>query len=163
LANEASNHPDLFDVQIIKQLARLMSRHDLSEIDLDQGEQHLRLRRGNRIKNLTAPAPVVHPAPAAVVAPVPTKPPEPDKPARKLHEIKSPAVGTFYAQAKEGAPPYVTVGAKVTPTTIVCLIEAMKIYNEIMAECSGVITEIVVENKQPVEYGTVLFRVDPAG
>jgi acetyl-CoA carboxylase biotin carboxyl carrier protein len=72
-------------------------------------------------------------------------------------------VGTFYAQPSPEAPPYVSVGSRVTPTTVVCQIEAMKIFNEIMAECSGVIREILVKNKEPVEYGTVLFRVDPNG
>jgi acetyl-CoA carboxylase biotin carboxyl carrier protein len=76
------------------------------------------------------------------------------------HEIKSPMVGTFYAQPEPGAEPYVRVGARVTPTTTVCIIEAMKIMNNIDAEVSGVIKEICVLDAQPVEFGQVLFRVD---
>jgi acetyl-CoA carboxylase biotin carboxyl carrier protein len=71
--------------------------------------------------------------------------------------------GTFYARPNPEAPPYVSVGSRVTPNTVVCKIEAMKIFNDLEAECSGVITEICVEDAQPVEYNTVLFKVDPAG
>jgi acetyl-CoA carboxylase biotin carboxyl carrier protein len=78
-------------------------------------------------------------------------------------EIKSPTVGVFYAQREPGSPPFVTVGSRVTPTTVVGLIEAMKVYSDIQAGCSGVIAEVCVENKEPVEYNTVLFRVDPSG
>ena len=78
-------------------------------------------------------------------------------------EIKSPTPGTFYAAPKPGEPPYVKAGSKVAPETVVCLIEAMKLYNEVQAECAGVIVEVLVENQQPVEYGQVLFKVDPTG
>jgi acetyl-CoA carboxylase biotin carboxyl carrier protein len=78
-----------------------------------------------------------------------------------LLEIKSPAVGTFYAQKDPGSPPFVTVGSRVNPDTVVCLIEAMKVYNEINAGCSGVVAEVLVQDKEFVEYGAVLFRVDP--
>jgi acetyl-CoA carboxylase biotin carboxyl carrier protein len=77
--------------------------------------------------------------------------------------IKSPTPGTFYSSPSPDAEPFVRIGSRVTPTTVVCVIEAMKIFNEIQAECSGVITEISVENQQPVEYGQVLFKVDPTG
>jgi acetyl-CoA carboxylase biotin carboxyl carrier protein len=82
---------------------------------------------------------------------------------KNLIEIKSPTPGTFYSQEKPGSPTYVAVGAKVNPKTVVCQIEAMKLFNEIAAECTGTIVEILIENKQPVEYGQVLFRVDPNG
>jgi acetyl-CoA carboxylase biotin carboxyl carrier protein len=85
------------------------------------------------------------------------------KPSRTLHEIKSPTPGTFYASSSPEAEPFIQVGSHVEPTTVVCLIEAMKIFNEITAECKGVVTEILIENQQPVEYGQVLFRVDPSG
>ena len=84
-------------------------------------------------------------------------------PAKKLIEIKSPTPGTFYSAPKPDAQAYVRAGSKVRPETVVGLIEAMKIFNEINAECNGVIAEILVENQQPVEYGQVLFRVDPTG
>jgi acetyl-CoA carboxylase biotin carboxyl carrier protein len=164
VADEASDNTRLPDVRTIKRLAALMSRHDLSEIDLRDGTLHVRIRRGARFKAvpLVSSAPALA-APAAEAAP-PTAKPEaaPEPPAKKLLEIKSPTPGTFYAQEKPGAPPYVTVGSRVAPETIVGQIEAMKLYNEIAAECAGVIAEVLVENKQAVEFGTVLFRVDPS-
>ena len=83
-------------------------------------------------------------------------------PTKKLIEIKSQMVGTFYAAPNPDAPPFVKVGAKVTPTTVVGLIEAMKLFNEVAAECNGTLVEILVDNQQPVEFGQVLMRVDPA-
>jgi acetyl-CoA carboxylase biotin carboxyl carrier protein len=164
LADEPNNTPGPFDVETIRHLIRLMSRHDLSEIDLRNGEMRIRLLRGRghtgvSLGPLPAPAPL--PAPTANAVAAPPAPAAPAAPAKKLIEIKSPAVGTFYAQEKEGAPPYVTVGSRVSPSTVVCIIEAMKVFNEVTADCSGVIAEIVAENKQFVEFGTVLFRVDP--
>jgi acetyl-CoA carboxylase biotin carboxyl carrier protein len=163
LADDARNHPSPFDVRTIEQLVALMSKHDLSEIDLREGEQRICLRRGVPVTAATVstsaePASV----PAASLPPKTAEaPPAQPAPARQLLEIKSPAVGTFYAQEKPSAPPYVTVGARVAPTTVVCQIEAMKIFNEITADCSGVVREILVKDKEFVEYGTVLFRVDP--
>ena len=161
---EEIDKPRPFDVRTIRYLVRLMSEHDLSEIDLTEGDHRIQLRRGTGGTNAVVQAPMVaapvaqaslaNPAPAAQAA---------EKPARKLLEIKSPTVGTFYAQKEPGSPPFVTVGSRVTPTTVVCLIEAMKVYNEIQAECAGVIAEVCVNNKDFVEYNTVLFRVDPAG
>jgi acetyl-CoA carboxylase biotin carboxyl carrier protein len=148
---------------MIGHLVRLMARHDLTEIELTRGDQRVRLRRGPRGKVVAVP-------PDAVVTPVSTPTPAaadttvaPPRPARHLIDVKSPGPGTFYAQEKPGAAPYVTLGARVTPTTIVGQIEAMKTYNEITADCSGVIAEVCVENAQIIEYGQVLFRVDPAG
>jgi acetyl-CoA carboxylase biotin carboxyl carrier protein len=161
LADNA-NHPGPFDLRTIEQLVALMSRHDLSEIDLRQGEQRICLRRGGPTGPPAVPPNVTeNPTAAALPAPKAVEAAPPPAPPRQLHEIKSPTVGTFYAQEKPGSPPYVTVGSRVTPTTIVCQIEAMKIFNEITADCSGVIVEVCVQNKQFVEYGTVLFRVDP--
>jgi acetyl-CoA carboxylase biotin carboxyl carrier protein len=80
-----------------------------------------------------------------------------------LKEIKSPMVGTFYAAPEPGAEPYVKVGARVTPGQTVCIIEAMKIMNEIEAEFGGVVREVSVDDAQPVEFGQVLFRIDPHG
>jgi acetyl-CoA carboxylase biotin carboxyl carrier protein len=162
LADDASSQPGPFDLQMIEQLVALMSKHDLSEIDLRHGEQRISLRRGGFA---AAPAPLPagseNPAPAAPPAPKAAESPPPASPSRQLIDIKSPTVGTFYAQDKPGSPPYVTAGSRVTPTTIVCQIEAMKIFNEITADCSGVVVEVCVQNKEFVEYGTVLFRVDP--
>ncbi len=160
--DDASGSPRLPDVRTIKRLAALMSRHDLSEIDLRDGALHVRLRRGARVKGVPLVAPQPAPAPAAEAAPAAKPAPAAEAPATKYHEIVSPTPGTFYAREKPAAPPYVKVGDRVTPTTVVCQIEAMKIFNEITADCAGVIAEVLAENKQPVEYGTVLFRVDPS-
>lgn len=163
---EASKAPGPFDVRTVKALVSLMTQHDLSEIDLREGNQRLRLRRGGYVPVAPTAAPMPMPT-AHIPAPAPARTDSPGSappaPTRNLVEIKSPTPGTFYAAAKPGEPPFVKVGSKVTPETVVCLIEAMKLYNEVQAECSGVIVEALVENQQPVEYGQVLFKVDPAG
>jgi acetyl-CoA carboxylase biotin carboxyl carrier protein len=168
VADDGSKIPSPFDVRTIKDLVALMSRHDLSEIDLREGDLRIRLRRGPRgavTVNSATGTPGLPAAPPTAPAPPPASQPaeEAARPARALHDIKSPTPGTFYASPSPDAEPFIRVGSRVTPTTVVCLIEAMKIYNEIAAECTGVITEILVDNQQPVEYGQVLFRVDPAG
>jgi len=166
-AEDGSKLPTPFDVRTIKDLVSLMSRHGLSEIDLREGERRIRLRRGPRefptILSSSAPVPTAMARPGASPAPLATVAAEPAKASTTLHEIKSPTPGTFYAAASPDAEPFVKIGSRVTPTTVVCIIEAMKIFNEIQAECSGVVTEILAENQKSVEYGQVLFRVDPTG
>jgi acetyl-CoA carboxylase biotin carboxyl carrier protein len=151
----------------VKALVALMSQHDLNEIDLHDGTQRIRLRRGMAVGS----GPVLNPVSATVPAPFAAPAPQPRQEAaappkvdgKKLIEIKSPTPGTFYAAPSPDAPPYVKVGSKVTPTSVLGQIEAMKIFNEIAAECTGVVVEVLVENQQAVEYGQVLFRVDPTG
>src|SRR5262249_48633991 len=168
---EVAEEPDTprpFDVRTISDLVRLMSEHDLAEIDLRWGDERIRLRRGQDVVTTMA----THAPHAVPAASTPSQPPAgaaaspqpaaPEKPAKKLLEIKSPTVGTYYAQRSPEQPPFVKVGDRVTPTTVVCLIEAMKVYNDVQAECSGVVAEVCVNNKDFVEYNTVLFRVDPA-
>jgi acetyl-CoA carboxylase biotin carboxyl carrier protein len=162
VADEPRNEPGPFNVHTIRLLAALMSRHDLSEIDLREGNRRVRLLRGAQHIVVSAPAPANH---APVTAPTPVAAAsthEPEKPLRKLLEIKSELVGTFYSRANPDAEPYVKVGGRVTPATVVGLVEAMKLYNDVQAGCSGAIAEILVENQQPVEYDQVLFRVDPS-
>ena len=164
---DSSPKPRPFDVPTIKSLIRLMSRHDLSEIDLCEGDQRIRLRRGPR-GSAVAAAPMAMPmlsaAPAAAAAPVSaTAPAAAAKPTKLLLDVKSPGPGTFYIAASPGAAPYVKLGSRVTPTTVVGMLEAMKLFTDIPADCTGVIAEVLVENQQPVEFDTVLFRVDPAG
>jgi acetyl-CoA carboxylase biotin carboxyl carrier protein len=154
--------PSPFDVRTIKYLVSLMSRHDLTEIDLREGALRIRLRRGPKGGTMElAPSTLASPAPLPQ-APTPAAP-EPPPPTKLLLEIKSPTPGTFYAAATPEAEPYVQVGSKVQSSTVVCLIEAMKVFNEITADCTGTIAAVLVENQQPVEYGQVLFKVDPAG
>jgi acetyl-CoA carboxylase biotin carboxyl carrier protein len=165
VADDGANTPGPFDVSTIRALVALMSRHDLSEIDLHEGDRRIRLRRGVTKVSMASSPLVAAPAPA-VAAPAPAVPaPKADGSApaatKTLLEIKSPTPGTFYAAPNPDSEPYVRVGSRVNADTVVCLIEAMKLYNDIKAECSGIIAEILVENQQPVEYGQVLFRVDP--
>jgi acetyl-CoA carboxylase biotin carboxyl carrier protein len=101
--------------------------------------------------------------PAATVSMGGAEPREALRPAPALKEIRSPMVGTFYKAPEPGADPYVKVGGRITPGQTVCIIEAMKIMNEIEAEISGVVREICADDTQPVEFGQVLFRVDPNG
>jgi acetyl-CoA carboxylase biotin carboxyl carrier protein len=166
VAEDGSKIGSPFDVQMVRQLVALMSRHDLTEIDLREGEIRIRLRRGPGGTPNTASPSAIPGAPAVTAPPPALAPSSTDngaQPSKQHHEIKSPTPGTFYAASSPDADAFVRVGSRVEPTTVVCLIEAMKIFNEITAECSGVITEIMVENQQPVEYGQVLFRVDPTG
>ncbi len=155
-------------VRTIRHLAAVMSQHDLTVLDLENDGWRLRLRRGSRSLTLShtpqlSLAPAQPTAPAAPSASAPAAAAPAPAANSKLHEIKSPTPGTFYTAANPGAEPFVRVGSRVTPTTVVGIIEAMKLFNEITADCSGVIKEILAENQQPVEYGQVLFRVDPAG
>ena len=157
--------PRPFDVKTVEHLIGLMAEHDLSEISLVEGEHRIKLRKGGppaatityAPQPLHAPAPSTAPGAHASGSPVP--PPAPAK--SNLLEIKSPMVGTFYAKADPAKPDYVSIGSKVTPATVVCKLEAMKIFNDIAAELSGTIVEICAKNAQPVDYGTVLFRVEP--
>lgn len=151
-----------FDLLRIKQLVRLMRDNDLSEIDMQQENSRLRLRRGTTQVVAAAPAPV--PVAAAPAAPVPsTEPASAAKPAAassSLTEIKCPIVGTFYAASSPDVEAFVKVGSRVNADSVVCIVEAMKVFNEIQAGCSGTIREILVENGAPVEYGQVLYRVE---
>jgi acetyl-CoA carboxylase biotin carboxyl carrier protein len=159
--DEPIQPPRPFDERIIKRLVGLMNEHDLSEIDLREGEHRIRIRRGGpqEIVSAVSPPAMHHPTSANPTA----ADVKPVKSAKAGPAIKSPTPGTFYASPSPGAPAFVSVGSRVSPETVVCIIEAMKILNEIPAECSGVITKVLVENQQPVEYGQALFEVDPSG
>lgn len=144
-----------------------MATHDLSEITLIEGEQKIRLRKGSSVPPLAyyPPAPSYAPAPAAGAAPAPAAAPaasanEQAPPKKNYLEIKSPMVGTFYAKPAPDKPDYVTVGSKVSPATVVCKLEAMKIFNDLTAEVSGTIVEVCVKNGDAVDFGKVLFLVD---
>lgn len=164
-ADDAPETGQPFDVQLIRQLLKLMSAHDLSEVDLSHGDRRVRLRRGQHgaaNSPTMVAAPSIAPAPAAPApAALPVAAPKP--PEKKLLEIKSEAIGTFYSKPNPDADSYVKVGSRITVATVVGLIEAMKLFNEIQAGVAGVIVEVCIDNQQPVEFGTVLFRVDPAG
>lgn len=155
--------PRPFDVATVEHLIGLMAKHDLSEISLQEGDQRIKLSKGGVAAYAPGPAPVPYTPPPAAPGGTPApaaSPPPPAAPAGL--EIKSEMVGTFYSKPKPDKPDYVSVGSKVTPNTVVCTIEAMKIFNEVPAGVSGTIREVCVKNGEFVEFGTVLFRVDPA-
>jgi len=144
----------------IKELVRLMVENDLAELDITEGENKVRLKRSGGEVGV-APTPVA-PVPAApATGPAPGAPAA-SAPQERFLEIKSPMVGTFYGAPSPDSEAFVTVGSRVGEDTVVCIIEAMKVMNEIKAECAGTIVEMCVKDVQPVEYGQVLFRVRPA-
>ena len=156
MADETQDTPRPFDVQTVEHLLRLMTEHELSEVDLKEGDQRIRLRKGSLV------APVAY-APAPLAAPPATTSAAPSAPVlSKFHEIKSELPGTFYVRSAPEKPEFVKVGAKVTPDTVVCYVSAMKLNNEVKAGVSGTIVEVVAKNEDFVDYGTVLFRVDPS-
>ncbi|MGF1582058.1 MAG: acetyl-CoA carboxylase biotin carboxyl carrier protein [Gemmataceae bacterium] len=159
-----SGSPGPFDVPTVQSLVNMMSEHDISEIDLREGNQRIRLVRGGTVSMAMQTVPQLPMAGAVqahpIVAESAASSPPPQPSSKTLYEVKSPTPGTFYARPKPDEAPYVKQGSKVEPETTVGLIEAMKVYTEIPAEVSGVVAEILVQNGQPVEYNTVLFRID---
>ncbi len=159
----ATSAQDIFDVRKIRRLVELMKEHDLSEIDLQQGEVRIQLRRAG-----TAAAPLVAAAMPPTALPAAVGPPAPESTVPVAAEpksggptvIKSPMVGTFYAAPDPDSPPFVKVGDHVGPETTVCIVEAMKVFNQIPAELSGRIIAVLAENGAPVEFGQPLFKVD---
>ncbi len=165
------------DIKHIRELIKLMKENDLTEIRINEGEEKLLLKRGTGDIIQVAQAPVQYqsaaPAPPAgqTVSPsasvaseaqgsAQVQPTESDNSGNYV-TIDSPMVGTFYAAPAPDADPYVKVGDKVTPDTVVCIVEAMKVMNEIKAEVSGTIEKILVNNAEPVEFGQPLFQVKP--
>ncbi|MFM7186091.1 MAG: acetyl-CoA carboxylase biotin carboxyl carrier protein [Planctomycetota bacterium] len=152
----ASNPGDIFDVKKVRQLIELMKEHELSELDLKQANNRVRIRRGGEVVAYSAPA-------AAVARPMgPAGGGEPAAPDRTV-VIKSPMVGTFYKASGPDSAPFVKVGDRIGPEKTVCIVEAMKVFNEIPAGVSGQVVAILVENGAPVEFGQPLIKVDPEG
>ena len=133
-----------------------MRKNDLSVFKMESEGVKITLKRGNDYQPMIHAAPVSAPValPAAVAAPA-----EADPKADKLHEITSPMVGTYYGAPAADAQAYVKVGMEIQEDTVVCIVEAMKVMNEIKAECRGTIAEIVAESGKPVQFGQVLFRL----
>lgn len=160
-----SESPGPFDVGTVRELVELMNKFDLSEVDLNDGDQRIRLRRGGRLVPASPPAFAASMPNSVAPAIAPnfnSTPAPPAAPSRRLIEIKSELVGTFYAKPAPDKEDYVKVGSRVSPDTVVCKVEAMKIFNDITAKCSGTIAEICVQNAQFVEFDQVLFRVEPS-
>ncbi len=150
----------------IKELIEMLKDTDISELEIERSGVKVRLRKGGDVTFHAAmprmeypPAAIVAPAVAEAPAPPPAeKMPEPVKP--NQIKVTSPIVGTFYRASSPDKPPYVEVGAVVKKGQILCIIEAMKLMNEIESETSGKVTQILVENGQPVEYGQQLFVIE---
>jgi len=151
------------DLKDIKAIIDLMKKNDLSVFEMEKDGFRLKLQKGLAdqpiVMTTSAPTPatptVANGPATASAAPALGAPAE----SEKLKDITSPMVGTFYQAASPDAAPFVDVGSKVTEDTVVCIIEAMKVMNEIKAETTGVIAEVVAENSKPVQFGQALFRV----
>jgi len=165
----------MIDLRYVKKLIEMLdgSSVDSVEISTDKGMKIRISKSPNRgAVQLQAPAPMpamLPPAPAARMTPAEGSPvfeaeaPRIEAPKSNLLEVKSPMVGTFYAAAEPGSKPYVMVGTRISKRQVLCIIEAMKIMNEIESEFDGVVKEVCVQDAHPVEYGQVLFRIDPNG
>ena len=157
------NNPkeDVFSVDRISRLIELMKEYDLSEVDLKQDEQQIRLVRG--AKQVVAAGPVGIAAMAPAVAPTAAAPVGPVADSPHIKIIKSPMVGTFYSRPNPKSDDFVKVGSSVSADSVVCIIEAMKVFNDIPAEIGGKIVEILVKNEEAVDFERPLFKVDTRG
>jgi acetyl-CoA carboxylase biotin carboxyl carrier protein len=152
------------DLAKIQELIGIMKEHDLVEVEIKHGDDKILLKRA-QLPAVTAVPVIGHGLPLVLppTGAAPTAPMASGQPAQQdnLIEIKSPIVGTFYATPSPDSEPYVEIGSKVEAQTVVCIIEAMKVMNEIKAETSGTIVQILATSGQAVEYGQVLFKVKP--
>ena len=153
------------DIKDIKAIIDLMKKNSITEFELERQDSKIRLKRGSN-----GGAPVVQYDELANAGSVPVLPPvavapapvgTPSVPTTNEIEVKSPMIGTFYRAPSPEAASYVEIGAEINPDSVVCIIEAMKVMNEIKAEVKGVITQVLVENAKPVEFGQPLFKVRP--
>ena len=155
----------VFDLDKVRNLIELMKEHELTEVDLEEGDQKIRLCRGGAGEiRLAAPAMAAALAPsAAPTLAVAANAVAPVGDSASIVVVKSPMVGTFYARPNPNAEPFAKVGAHVNPESVICIIEAMKVFNEIQAEVRGRIVAVLVDDESPVEFGKPLFKVDTAG
>ncbi len=149
------------DIRKVKKLIELLEESDINEIEIKEGEESVRISRASSIApvNVGAPAPVAPiaaPAPAPVAAPVAE---ESSEPTTSGHIVTSPMVGTFYRAASPGASPFIEVGKSVKAGDVICIIEAMKMMNQIEADKSGVIEAVLAEDGQPVEFDQPLVSI----
>ncbi|UCF29991.1 MAG: acetyl-CoA carboxylase biotin carboxyl carrier protein [bacterium] len=155
------------EMKEIREILKLLEKHDITDFTLQRGDHRIRVRRGGAVFERevavpvkTAPSPGMVPPPSPVEAPAAQ--PETLAVGEKQFVVTSPIVGTFYRAPSPESPPYVDVGQTVSKGTVLCIVEAMKIMNEIESEVNGKISAILVENAQPVEYGEPLFIIDLA-
>lgn len=154
------------DLKYVKQLLELIEKSNVNEIEVEEKGQKIRITKSAPQNIMSAPlyqmampsAPLFAPAVSAQQA---ESKPELTAENKKYHEVKSPIVGTFYRSPSPDASPYVEVGSKVKQGGVLCIVEAMKLMNEIESDIAGTIVKINVESGKPVEYGQVLFLVEP--
>jgi acetyl-CoA carboxylase biotin carboxyl carrier protein len=161
MSEETSGDRESFDLERLRELMEMMEKHDVTRVSLRHGSEKWNVCRGPQDVVQMVPAahvPAASPAPSAAPAAQPGA--EPAAVESGLF-IKSPTVGTFYSAPNPDDPPFVTVGKKVQTDTVVCIVEAMKVFNQIAAEVDGTIVEILVNNGDPVEFGQSLYRVQP--
>ncbi len=149
------------DIRKIKKLIELVEESGINELEISEGEESVRISRGMQV--MAAPAPMMQPAPVAQPAPAaaPVAAPETTAPAKESgHEVRSPMVGTFYESSSPDSPPFVEVGQHVNAGDTLCIIEAMKMMNQIEADRSGVIKAILVKNEDAIEFDQPLFIIE---
>lgn len=152
------------DLKDIKAIIDLMKKNSISEFELERQDFKIKLKRGGAQIIQYEDAPAISPQPVAAsipAIPLTTASNQPAPVASGDAEIKSPMIGTFYRAPSPESANYVEVGTEVNPDTVVCIIEAMKVMNEIKAEVRGVITEILIDNAKPVEFNQPIFRIRP--
>jgi acetyl-CoA carboxylase biotin carboxyl carrier protein len=164
------------DLNYVKKLVKLLAESSVAEIEIEEDGKKIRVAKGAAAGSVmyaqppmqqqavmpypVSSSPAAAPAPASAGAPAVPAPPVAPPAAKNLHEIKSPIVGTFYRAPSPDAAPFVQVGTSVQSGTTLCIVEAMKLMNEIESDVSGTIVKIMVENGQPVEYDQTLFLVE---
>lgn len=151
------------DIRKVKKLIELLEESNIDELEISEGEESVRIsRNSNRVTHMVAapmaaaPAQIAAPAPAAASAPVAAAP---AAPASNAHVVRSPMVGTFYRSPSPGSPSFIEVGKHVKVGDVLCIIEAMKMMNQIQAEKSGVIEAILVEDGQPLEFDQPIITI----
>lgn len=147
------------DIRKIKKLIEMLEESNLAEIEIREGEESIRISRASSVATAVAASPAT-PMPLAAAAPAPSEPVASESAVPAGHVIVSPMVGTFYRAPSPGANPFVDVGSPVNVGDTLCIIEAMKMLNEIEADRAGVVRAILKENGQPVEYGEALFVIE---
>jgi acetyl-CoA carboxylase biotin carboxyl carrier protein len=151
------------DIRKVKKLIELLDESGIAEIEITEGEESVRISRYSQnappVVAAPAPAPVAAPT-AAPAAPAAAPPAAPAEPEETGFQVTAPMVGTFYASSSPGSAPYVQVGDRVNEGDTLCIIEAMKMMNQIEADVSGKIKSIRIQNGEPVEYGQTLFVID---
>lgn len=154
------------DLAYIKKVIRLVEKSEVDEIEIEEEGKKIRVAK-HRNSQVGLPPQAVYPVPSSAPAPAiqsaaPAGPTVAAKPEKKYHEVKSPIVGTFYRAPAPDAANYVEIGQDVRVGSVLCIVEAMKLMNEIESDVDGRIAQILVENGKPVEYNQVLFLIDPS-